>query len=152
METLEQIAAQSKGEPRNNAQSYIRLMESPQFIVALVVVQFILSFTAAVTKILQAKECNLGDAYEEVNRAKECIRASRADDSWIKLWEKIQSIGTALGIEITKPRTAVNQRTVQMLVMPTKQVKIITESMSTILLLIVLSKRLRQDSKSSTKD
>ena len=110
METLEQIADQSKGEPRSNAQSYIRLMESPQFIVALVVVQFILSFTAAVTKILQAKECNLGDAYEEVNRAKECIRASRADDSWIKVWEKILSIGTALGIEITKPRTAVNQR------------------------------------------
>ena len=110
METLEQIADQSKGEPRSNAQSYIRLMESPQFIVALVVVQFILSFTAAVTKILQAKECNLGDAYEEVNRAKECIRASRADDSWIKVWERILSIGTALGIEITKPRTAVNQR------------------------------------------
>ena len=63
METLEQIADQSKGEPRSNAQSYIRLMESPQFIVALVVVQFILSFTAAVIKILQAKECNLGDAY-----------------------------------------------------------------------------------------
>ncbi|CAB4038437.1 52 kDa repressor of the inhibitor of the kinase-like [Paramuricea clavata] len=143
METLEQIAAQNKGEPRHNAQSYIRLMETPQFIVALVVVQFILSFTAAVTKILQAKECNLGDAYDEVNGAKECIRASRADDSWIKLWGKIQSIGTALGIEITKPRTAVNQR---------HRAKIITESMSTILLLIVLLKRLRQDSKSSTKD
>ena len=110
METLGQIADQSKGEPRSNAQSYIRLMESPQFIVALVVVQFILSFTAAVTKILQAKECNLGDAYEEVNGAKECIRASHAGDSWIKVWKKIQSIGTALGIEITKPRTAVNQR------------------------------------------
>ena len=63
-------------------------MESPHFIVALVVVQFILSFTTAVTKILQAKECNLGEAYEEVNRAKECIRASRADDSWVKVWKK----------------------------------------------------------------
>ena len=110
IETHEQIADQSKGEPRSNAQSYIRLMESPHFIVALVVAQFILSFTAAVTKILQAKECNLGEAYEEVNRAKECIRASRADDSLVKVWKKIQLIGTALGIEITKPRTAVNQR------------------------------------------
>ena len=80
IETLEQIADQSKGEPRSNAQSYNHLMESPHFIVALVVVQFILSFTA-VTKILQAKECNLGEAYEEVNRAKECMRASRADDT-----------------------------------------------------------------------
>ncbi|CAB3980295.1 52 kDa repressor of the inhibitor of the kinase-like [Paramuricea clavata] len=56
METFKQIAAQSKGEPRHNAQSYIRLMETPQFIVALVVL-----------------------------------------------------IETALGIEITKPQTAVNQ-------------------------------------------
>ena len=70
LETLGQIADQSTGEPRSNAQSYIRLMESPQFIVGLVVVQFILSFTAQITKILQAKECNLGDAYAEVNVAK----------------------------------------------------------------------------------
>ena len=69
-----------------------------------------MSFTAAVAKILQAKECNLGEAYEELNRAKECIRASHADDSWVKVWKKIQSIGTALEIDITKPRTAVNQR------------------------------------------
>ncbi|XP_028395696.1 52 kDa repressor of the inhibitor of the protein kinase-like [Dendronephthya gigantea] len=110
LKTLEQIADQSNGEPRGNANAYIRLMESPQFIVALVVVQSILGFTAEVTKILQAKECNLGEAYAEVNRAKECIRTARADDSWNKVWERIQTVGNAVEVEITKPRTARNQR------------------------------------------
>ena len=54
IETLKQITNQSKGEPRSNVQSYIRLMEYSHFIIALVVVQFILSFTAAVTKIVMA--------------------------------------------------------------------------------------------------
>ena len=110
LETLGQIADQSTGEPRSNAQSYIRLMESPQFIVGLVVVQFILSFTAQITKILQAKECNLGDAYAEVNGAKECIRDARADDTWSKVWRRIQIIGETIGVQITKPRTTRNQR------------------------------------------
>ena len=76
LETLELIAAHSNSEPRSNAQSYIRLLEDPQFIAVLVVGQYILSFTAPVTKVLQAKDCNLGEAYIEVNTAKECIRAA----------------------------------------------------------------------------
>ena len=70
LNTLSAIADQSKGQPRSNAQSYIRLLEDSQFIVALVVGQHILSFTAAVTKLLQATDCNLGDAYADVQRAK----------------------------------------------------------------------------------
>ena len=110
LETLEKIADQSNGVPRSNAQSHIRLMESPQFIVALVVVQFILGFTADITKLLQAKECNLGDAYAEVNGAKECIKDARADDSWSKVCGTVQTIGESIRVVITKPRVTANQR------------------------------------------
>ena len=41
LETLEIIAAHSKSDSRSNAKAYIRLLEDPQFIVALVVGQYI---------------------------------------------------------------------------------------------------------------
>ena len=110
LETLGIIAAHSNGEPRSNAQSYIRLLEDPQFIVALVVGQYILSFTAPVTKVLQAKDCNLGEAYADVNTAKECIRASRTDEVWEKVWKRIESIANVIGVEVRKPRVACIQR------------------------------------------
>ena len=110
LETLELIAAHSNSEPRSNAQSYIRLLEDPQFIVALVVGQYILSFTAPVTKVLQAKDCNLGEAYIEVNTAKECIRAARTDEVWGKVWTRIESIADVIGVEARKPRVASIQR------------------------------------------
>ena len=80
LQTLSAIADQSKGQPRSNAQSYIRLLEDSKFIVALVVGQYILSFIAAVTKLLQADDCNLGEAYADVHRAKECIQNARKDE------------------------------------------------------------------------
>ena len=55
---------------------------SKTFIVALTVSQFVLSFLAQVTKFLQAKSCNLGDAYQSVTLAKECIKSARGDESW----------------------------------------------------------------------
>ena len=82
LETLAVIAAHSNGKPRGNAQSCICLLEDPQFIMALVVGQYILNVTAPATKILQAKDCNLGEAYVDVNTAKECIRAARTDEVW----------------------------------------------------------------------
>ncbi len=72
--------------------------------------QFILGFTADITKLLQAKECNLGDAYAEVNGAKECIKDARADDSLSKVWGRVQTIGESIGVVITKPRVTANQR------------------------------------------
>jgi hypothetical protein len=137
LEMLEKIADQSNGEPRSNAPSYIRLMESPEFIVALVVVQFILGFTADITKLLQANECNLGDAYVEVNGAKECIKDARADDSWSKVWGRVQTIGESIRVVITKPHVTANQRHCANAAKLTKQVKIITELTSTILSLVV---------------
>ena len=104
LQTLSSIAEQSKGEPRNTALAYIRLLEDSQFIVALVVGQYVLSFTSSVTKLLQAKDCNLGEAYADIQRAKECIQNARTDDVWNKVWARIGKIAETIGVEIKKPR------------------------------------------------
>ena len=53
----------STGDAKSEAESYIRLMESSAFIVAVSVAQFVLSYLALVTKTLQAKQCDLVQAY-----------------------------------------------------------------------------------------
>lgn len=45
---------------------YIRLLEDSQFIGALTVSQFVLSFLGTVTTALQSTDCNLADAYDDV--------------------------------------------------------------------------------------
>ena len=60
---MERIREDSSGEARSDASSYIRLLEDPQFIVALTVAQAILSFLDPVTK---AKDCDLTIAYKDV--------------------------------------------------------------------------------------
>ena len=74
LRTLEKIRDCSTGEARADASSYIRLLEDSQFIVALTVSQFVLSFLGRVTTALQSRDCNLADAYNDVALARECIR------------------------------------------------------------------------------
>ena len=76
LKTLEKIRDMSVGDSRSDSASYIRLLEDSQFIVALVTVQFVLSFLRCVTLALQSTECNLVDAYADVALARECIRDS----------------------------------------------------------------------------
>ena len=110
LETLAVIAAHSNGQPWGNAQSYIRLLEDPQFIMALVVGQYILNFTAPTTKIPQAKDCNLGEAYADVNTAKGYIRAARTDEVWERVWTRIRNIAEAISVKVRKPRVVSIQR------------------------------------------
>ena len=106
MKTLEKIRDHSTGDTRNDATSYIRLLEDSQFIVALAVSHFILSFLCSVTIALQKKDCNLTDAYHDIALARECIIDSRNEDSWEKVWNRVDQVASAMGITIAKPRTA----------------------------------------------
>ena len=69
-----EISSSSSGDAKRDASAYSRLLQDSEFIVALTVSQFVLSFLAQVTKSLQAKSSNLGDAYQSVTLAKECIK------------------------------------------------------------------------------
>lgn len=106
VQALEKIRDASTGEARSDAASYIRLMEDSQFVVALTVTQFVLSFLGAVTIALQSKHCNLADAYSDIAVARECINDSRTDACWRKVWSRIEQVATTTGITISKPRTA----------------------------------------------
>ena len=76
---LDEISSSSSGDAKRDASAYSRLLQDSEFIVALTVSQFVLSFLAQVTKSLQAKSCNLGDAYQSVTLAKECIKSAREE-------------------------------------------------------------------------
>ena len=68
--TLEDIASESSNaDVRNNALSYTRLLQSSSFIVSLIVVQFVLSFTNPLCLALQKVDCDIVKAY---NCAKLC--------------------------------------------------------------------------------
>ena len=105
LKALENIRDSSTAEARSDASSYMRLMEDSQFIVALTVSQFVLSFLGAVTTALQGAECNLADAYDDVGLARECIRDSRSEECWKQLWTRVLQIVSTVGITVSKPRS-----------------------------------------------
>ena len=56
---LDEISSSSSGHAKHDASAYSRLLQDSEFIVALTVPQFVLSFLAEV-KSPQTKSCNLG--------------------------------------------------------------------------------------------
>ena len=107
---LDEISSSSSGDAKRDASAYSRLLQDSEFIVALTVSQFVLSFLAQVTKSLQAKSCNLGDAYQSVTLAKECIKSARGDESWQKVWSRISQVADSINVTLIKPRTTTVQR------------------------------------------
>ena len=108
-ETMGMIRDRSQGKARNDGSSYMRLLEDSKFVVALVVTQAILGFLTSVTLALQAKNCDLAEAYKDVTAAKKCIQNARNDDCWGKLWSRIEVIALSIDLTIVKPRTATIQ-------------------------------------------
>ena len=109
METLEKIRDSSTGDARADSSSYIRLLEDSQFIVALTIAQFVLSFLHTATVALQKVDCNLADAYNDIAIAKECIRDARNETSWVKVWSRATQVAAEIGVTIQKPRSATRQ-------------------------------------------
>ena len=56
--------------------------------------------------LFQSTECNLVDVYADVALARECIRDSRNEECWERLWKKATQLGSTIGLTIEKPRTA----------------------------------------------
>lgn len=96
----------STGDAKTDAASYGRLLQDSQFTVSLTVSQVILRFLDAVTNSLQAKDCNIGDAYHDVALAKECIRDARKDTCWEKVWKKKEQVATAVNVTMMKPQAS----------------------------------------------
>ena len=106
IDVIKALEDSSSADARSDAASYIRLLEDSQFLVALVVAQFVLSYLGSVTTSLQSVQCNLVDAYNDVKLARKCIQDSRTDICWEQVWKRVNHLSSATGITVVKPRTA----------------------------------------------
>jgi hypothetical protein len=100
------IRDRSTKEARSDASSYKRFLEDSQFVVALVITQAVLGFLSSVTLALQAKHCDLAEAYRDVRAAKKCIQDARNNDSWEKVWSRVVTLADSINMTIQKPCTA----------------------------------------------
>ena len=107
---LDEISSSSSGDANSDASAYSHLLQDSEFMVALTVSLFVLSFFAQVTKSLQAKTCNLGNAYQSVTLAKECIKSARGDEPWQKVKSRIRQVGDSINVTLIKPGTTTVQR------------------------------------------
>ena len=76
-ETLGIIRDRSQGKARDDASSYMRLLEDSQFVVVLVVTQAILGFLSSANLALQPKTCDHAETYKDITAAKKCIQDKR---------------------------------------------------------------------------
>ena len=104
------IQESSVCDAKRYAGSYIRLLTDPQFLITLVVVQFILSYFAIVTKSLQFATCDPGKAYRDVQLSKDLVAKVRSKSTWDGVWKRIEALANDMDITPVKPRTAVTQR------------------------------------------
>ena len=73
---------------RLKAESYLGMLQSSPFIVALFVAQHILSFTRPLTQALQQNDCDIIKACNDANICKTVIQKERSDAVFENLWGK----------------------------------------------------------------
>ncbi|XP_062503905.1 52 kDa repressor of the inhibitor of the protein kinase-like [Corticium candelabrum] len=102
---LEDIAIESSSsDSRTQATSYSRLLHSSQFIVSLVVAQFILSFCDPLTMVLQKPNCDVLKAFRKAKLLRSTIAAQRNEQQFGQVWRKAKAIAEELQTEIRMPR------------------------------------------------
>lgn len=104
---LGDIASESSdADARNNAQSYMKLMASSSFIVALVVAQRILSISHPLSLALQKTQCDVHKAYCDAKVCRDTILLQRQESKFETLWPKVELLASSIGTTLSKPRTA----------------------------------------------
>ena len=108
---LNDIAIESSNtEARINALSYIRLLQSPTFIISVVVTQCVLSYSHPLCLALQKTDCDIVKAYRNAKLCQTTISAQRNEIKFSELWNKAEAIAAEVGTELTKPRTCHTSR------------------------------------------
>ena len=108
---LNDIAVESStADVRTNALSYLKLLQSSSFIVSLVVVQFILSFSHPLCFSLQNTNCDVIKAYRNARLCQTTISKYRNEAKFGELWGKTKVIADEIGLELTKPRAVTINR------------------------------------------
>lgn len=94
------------------ATSYLKLIASFDFIVALVITRSILDMTLPVTELLQAKAVDISDSVKLISALKRLISSKRSsvDEHHEKWYEKVLLLSEKVNVPEAKPRTAALQR------------------------------------------
>ena len=95
---------------RLKARSYLRMLQSSPFIVALVVAQHILSFTRPLTQALQQTDCYIIMACNDANRCKTVIQKERSEAVFESLWGKMTALADRIDVQLEKPRAAIRMK------------------------------------------
>jgi hypothetical protein len=95
---------------RIKAGSYLRMLQSSPFIVALVVAQHILSFTRLLTQALQHTDCDVIKACNDDNTCKTVIQKERSEAVFESLWGKMTALADRIDVQLEKPRTAIRMK------------------------------------------
>ena len=85
-------------------------MQSPGFIVSLVVAQFVLSFSHPLCLSLQKKDCDVFKAYRNAKLSQKPVIKQRNEAKFGELWRKAELIANKVGVELVKPRTTTTSR------------------------------------------
>jgi len=109
--TLYDISVESSAcDARANALSHAKLLQSPGFIVSLVVAQFVLSFSHPLCLSLQKTDCDVVKAYQNAKLCQKTVIKQRNEAKFGELWRKAEVIANKVGVELVKPRTATTSR------------------------------------------
>ena len=100
------LGESSDSDTRLKAGSHLRMIHSSQFIVALVVTQYILSNTRHLSQALHKADCDTVKACIDANTFKKVIREQREVNTFRNLWGKIEALADYVDVVIAKPRTA----------------------------------------------
>ena len=95
----------SNADARTKADSFLRLLLSSGFIVALFVAQFILSFSHPLSMALQKTDCDIIKAYQNAKHCQTTISAQRNESKFKELWKKAEIVAVEVETELRKPRT-----------------------------------------------
>lgn len=108
---LNDIAVESSSpDARTTALSHLKLLQSSNFIVSLIVAQFILSFSHPLCLSLQKTNCDIIKAYHNAKLCQTTISKQRNEAKFSELWKKAKVIADKIDVELTKPRTTTVSR------------------------------------------
>lgn len=106
---VNKIEQNSSGESKTKAGGHRRLMEDSEFIMALVVAQYVLSFMKGLTLSLQKPDCDMVVAFDESQGLLRALKSVRTDEVFSKLFQRARLLADIVGVAL-QPRRRVGRQ------------------------------------------
>ena len=110
-DALTDVMHESTGQSTADASSFLKSLESFEFIVVGCITQHILSFIRPLSLNLQDKKCDLLKAHNEATNILETLQLTRAkQDAFGKVFDRACNIAKAVEVNVEKPRIVGRQK------------------------------------------